>query len=214
MGGSGSGRWRLGSTSTTAERRTLDVRTLMREGFLEEGKISVWEWNRYDGSRYGTVVVKALKGRVILCHHRQMPGGAWEVHDYLVGLDWTDCHLGGRRPWFHCPVRGCGRRAAILYSGSIFACRHCHKLSYESQSESAGDRPRRRAEAIRKRLGWKPGLINPCGGKPKGMHWKTYLRLREEYGCALGAAVAGLGEQVKRIAGRVGRVADEVQGTR
>lgn len=212
MGGSGSGRWRAGSTNTTAERRTLDVRTLMRGGDLEEGKVSVWEWSRYDGSRYGTVVVKAQRYGVVLCHDRQIYGGEWEAHDYVVGLTWTDCQLGGQRPWFVCPGRGCGRRVAILYSGSIFACRHCHKLSYESQSESAGDQPRRRAEAIRKRLGWKPGILNPCGGKPKGMHWKTYFRLREEYGRALAAAAAGLGEQVKRLSGRVEQALEDARG--
>ncbi len=214
MGGSGSGRLRSGSTSTTAERRALDVRILMRGGYLAQGQVSVWEWSRFDGSRYGTVVVKAQRYGMVLCHRRQVYGGEWEAHDYVVTLDWTDCHLGGRRPWFRCPGQGCGKRVAILYGGSIFACRACHKLYYESQSDSAGDKGRRRAEAIRKRLGWPPGILNPCGGKPKGMHWKTYSRLRDEYGRALGEATEGLAEQLKRLTGRVGRTLEDVRGAK
>jgi hypothetical protein len=186
----------------------------MRGAYLEEGRVSVWEWSRYDGSRYGAVVVKALRYGVVFCHHRQIYGGEWEVHDYVVALDWTDCHLGGQRPWFRCPGQGCGKRVAILYGGSIFACRKCHKLYYESQNDSAGDQARRRAEAIRARLGWPAGLTNPCGGKPKGMHWKTYWRLRDEYADVLRAAAEGLAEQVKRLTGLVGRTAEGVRGAK
>lgn len=57
-----------------------------------------------------------------------------------VYLDWTACHLGGQRPWFLCPTRGCGRRIANLYGGAIFACRHCYRLAYPSQRETPDDR--------------------------------------------------------------------------
>jgi hypothetical protein len=35
-----------------------------------------------------------------------------------------------------------------------------------------------RADKLRKRLGWEAGILNGDGGKPKGMHWKTYQRLK------------------------------------
>jgi hypothetical protein len=70
---------------------------------------------------------------------------------------------------------------AILYGGSVFACRHCHKLNYQCQRETVGDRAMRRADTIRSRLGWQPGIANPPGDKPKGMHWRTYLLLMTEY---------------------------------
>jgi len=55
----------------------------------------------------------------------------------------------------------------------IFACRHCHQLAYFSSREDAGDRAaRRRAERLRARLGWEPGILNGEGGKPKWMRWR------------------------------------------
>ncbi|MNI85766.1 hypothetical protein D3C73_1427880 [compost metagenome] len=38
-----------------------------------------------------------------------------------------------------------------------------------------------RADRIREKLGWKPGILNGDGVKPKGMHWKTYTRLKTEH---------------------------------
>ncbi len=66
---------------------------------------------------------------------------------------------------------GCEKRVAILYSGSIFAFRHCYQLAYPSQRELTYDRVARKADKIRERLGWKQGILNPRGWKkPKGMH--------------------------------------------
>ncbi|CZG10327.1 TPA: hypothetical protein JBE46_02375 [Legionella pneumophila subsp. pneumophila] len=68
---------------------------------------------------------------------------------YPFLLNWTPCRFGGERPWFICPAKGCQRRVAILYSGSIYACRHCHQLAYTSQREADYDRALRQAEKIR-----------------------------------------------------------------
>jgi len=89
----------------------------------------------------------------------------------------TPCHLGGSRPWFICPALGCGRSVAVLYGGAIFACRHCYRLAYASTRESAGDRATRRADRLRERLGWEPGILNGEGGKPKWMRRRTFERL-------------------------------------
>jgi hypothetical protein len=53
----------------------------------------------------------------------------------------------------------------------------CHGLAYASQRESARDRAVRKANSIRQRLGWLPGVLNGIGDKPKGMHWSTFERL-------------------------------------
>ncbi len=113
------------------------------------------------------------------------PGGFLDTHEpsghclasivqakrYPVRLDWTPCNFGGRRAWFLCPAMGCEKRVAILYSGSIFAFRHCYQLAYPSQREPTYDRVARKADKIRERLGWKQGILNPRGWKkPKGMH--------------------------------------------
>jgi len=64
---------------------------------------------------------------------------------------------------------------------TVFACRHCHKLVYSCQREDANYRALRRSDRIRDRLGWPAGIANPDGGKPKGMHWRTFERLTEEH---------------------------------
>jgi len=118
---------------------------------------------------------------VILDYRSRGNGGEWQAMEYPVTLEWTPCNLGGRRAWLLCPARGCGRRVAVLFGGSIFACRHCHKLAYQCQRETDDDRAMRRADTIRRRLGWKVGIANPIGAKPKGMHWRTFHRLLTEY---------------------------------
>jgi hypothetical protein len=67
-----------------------------------------------------------------------------------------------------------GRRVAILYAGGIFACRCCYQLAYASSREDAGGRATRRADRLRARLGWEPGILNGEGGKPKWMRWRTF----------------------------------------
>jgi hypothetical protein len=94
---------------------------------------------------------------------------------------------------------------AILYGGTIFACRHCYHLVYESQREAEDDRARRLAEKIRRRLGWPAGIANPDGGKPKGMHWRTFERLTAEHDAFANASWAGMAERLglmnRRLAG-------------
>lgn len=85
---------------------------------------------------------------------------------------------------------------AILFGGSIFACRHCHKLAYECQRETDDDRAMRRADTIRRRLGWEAGIANPEGGKPKGMHWRTFERLKAEHDAFANASWAGMAERL------------------
>lgn len=104
-----------------------------------------------------------------------------EDERYPVRIVRTPCNLGGSRPWFICPALGCGRRVAILYGGGIFACRHCYQLAYASAREDAGDRATRRADRIRARLGWEPGILNGNGDKPKWMRWRTFYRLRDAH---------------------------------
>lgn len=98
-----------------------------------------------------------------------------------VRLSWTQCGFGGRRPWFLCPVEGCGKRVAKLYLGQRgYICRHCVGLKYRSQSEPAAERRISRANRIRLRLGGKPGFFRPPPARPRGMWHRTYDRCIEE----------------------------------
>lgn len=200
MGGLGSGRRFQSSKDTTSDYRNLDVRRLQREGRLTAGQFFRWQWLRR-GETIASIEIKTLADHVILSYRHRRPGEDWQWLEYPVRLSWTPCTLGGERPWFLCPARGCGRRVAVLFdAGMYFACRHCHQLAYESQRENTSDRFARRADKIRVRLGWRPGILNsPVSIKPKGMHARTYLRLLAEYNRLSSASLEGMATQLGLI---------------
>jgi hypothetical protein len=128
--------------------------------------------------------------------------------DYPVRLAHTACNLGGDRAWWLCPASSCGRRVALLYLGSagIFACRHCYRLAYRSQRESDSERSYRPADKLRARLGWVPGILNESGSKSKGMHWKTYERLTNDYYNHVNRALAGMSARLGVTMARLERI--------
>lgn len=205
MGGFGSGR--QGGKRTTSDCRRLDVRQLQRAGLLTPGRAFGWQWTR-NGEVVASIQTRMDADCVILDYRHQSSGADWQSMEYPVWIEWTACSLGGRRAWFLCPVDGCGRRVALLYLGGagIFACRHCHRLAYACQRETVDDRAMRRADNIRERLGWQAGIANPRGGKPKGMHWRTFERLTAEHDAFVGVSLAGMAARL----GLIGRRLDGV----
>jgi len=194
MGGFGSGRGQ-GGKDTTSNMRPLDVRRLQRDGLLAPGRAFGWHWSR-NGEEVASVQMRTEVDRVTLNYRSRSYGGEWQAMEYPVRLEWTPCSYGGARAWFRCPAQGCGRRVAKLYLGSaIFACRHCHQLAYECQRETDDDRAARRADTIRKRLGWEAGILNGEGDKPKGMHWRTFGRLKAEHDAYVRTSLAGMAQR-------------------
>ena len=189
MGGWGSGRWQRGK-KTTNEQFALDVRNLQRKDLLAQGRRGTVTWSRC-GEETDSIQIRSAPGRVILKYRARSGDGEWYAMEYPLSIEWTDCYLGGRRPWFLCPASGCGRRVAILFGGAMFVCRHCHQLVYASQRERTEERASRRAEVIRDRLGWAPGILNATGEKPKGMHWTTFARLQARHDVLVNQTMAG-----------------------
>ena len=192
MGGFGSGR--IGGRRCTDDMRPLDVREINRAGLLTPGRWFNWQWTR-NGEVTGSIGLRVEADRVFLDYlnqNRHHNGGGWESMNYTVRLDWTACGFGGRRVWWRCPAVGCGRRVAVLHGGRVFACRHCNRLAYRSQREAVDDRATRRADSIRRRLGWQPGILNVNGLRPKGMHWTTFQRLVAQHDELVGTSVSGL----------------------
>lgn len=201
MGGRGSGRhWHYGAADTTDAYRCLDIRRWQRDGFLTPGRSFGWQWT-WDGEQVASINVHSEVDRVTLSYRHRAGGAEWKSEEYPVRLNWTACHFGGQRPWFVCPARGCGRRVAILYGGDIFACRRCYRLAYPSQREADYDRVARRAETIRRRLGWEPGILNGEGGKPRGMHWRTFERLADEHNALVEASLTGAARRFGLVKG-------------
>jgi hypothetical protein len=197
MGGIGSGRhWHYGAKDIIDDYRSIDVRRWHRDGLLTPHQSFSWQWLR-NGETVASIRVHTEQDSVILTYSHRSGGGEWKDVSYPVSLDWSPCNFGGKRLWFHCPAEGCGRRVAILYGGGIFACRHCHQLAYPSQLEADYDRAARRANKIRKQLGWEQGIFNPKGWlKPKGMHWRTFERLNIEHDAYVEEALAGIADKL------------------
>ena len=195
MGGTGSGRRSQSGKDATDDYRALDVRRWQRDGYLTPGRAFSWQWMR-NGEMVASIQVRTESDRVILSYRQRGGGDQWKDERYPVRLSWSPCTYGGQRAWFLCPAAGCGRRVAVLYGGVIFACRHCYRLAYPSQRETADDRALRRADRIRARLGWEPGILNGDGSKPKWMRWRTFQRLSTKHEAFVGASLAGLAQRL------------------
>jgi len=163
---------------------SIDVRDLARRGFLKRvGLIFPLSWTRA-GEPYDHASVHVETDSVVLFFRFQSTGKiGWIDAQQRIPIVWTTCHFGGRRPWFVCTSHSdagyCGQSAAILYrAGDAFACRRCYGLNYLSQHESPRLRSISRSRKIRMRLGGSENLLEPFPQKPRGMHRRTFSRLR------------------------------------
>lgn len=182
MGGSGSGR--PSYKQKAEECRSLDVSVMNRKGCLNAGSAGYWAW-RLDDEVIAQIGFRAEKHCVIFDYRVRINGGDWERITQSVPLTYVGCYYGGQRPYFSCPgfVDGkcCGRRVGKLFlGGRYFLCRHCHSISYTSQSEERHYRLMRRANKLRMALGGEPGAAHLIARKPKGMWQRTYERKRHE----------------------------------
>jgi hypothetical protein len=131
--------------------------------------------------------IDALDYGIVFC-------GMWQ---WPVKIATTDLHFGGHRRWMCCPECD-SRRQALYVDGKRLACRDCIGLRYASQYENKRYRALRAADSLRESLGWKPGILNPMGPKPRGMHWTTYWRLREQVEVKTSVILGGLSEWLDR----------------
>ena len=100
-----------------------------------------------------------------------------QVAPQQIRVSWTQCHLGGARPWIHC---ACERRVTRLFKGSAgYYCRQClGNPRYACQAKSTQGRLHFEACKLRLRLGGTASLSAPFPERPRGMHRRTFERLR------------------------------------
>lgn len=191
MGGFGSGR--RGGKKKTEDMLALDIRPLQRLGRLAPGQSfdSPWTCN---GEKIASIHIRTGTDLVNLIY--RYGGDTGQDMNYPVAIEWTPCNYGGKRAWWKCPC--CERRVAVLYSDKIFACRQCKQLVYKSTRMAPSLKSFARANKIRERLGWDAGFANPKGGKPKGMHRKTYDQLLEQLNAHSIAAMQSVARRVER----------------
>jgi hypothetical protein len=157
---------------------SIDVRMWHRQGLLRPGQTFPYSWSQA-GEPRGSISVRTESSAVVLSFRaRDWERAEWKSVNQRVPIAWTVCHLGGHRPWFCCTR--CGRRVAKVFLGgsTFFACRHCYGLAYESQLESVRLRRIGKARKIRMKLGGDANVLDDFPQKPKGMHRRTYDRLR------------------------------------
>lgn len=210
MGGIGSGK--SGGAAFTDLMRRLDVRPLARDGALARGTTTELYWT-HQGRDTATLELIAQTESVAV-KSRWLQGGEWRQEQYLIYLDRTVCNFGGSRVWWRCPAANCGRRSAILYGGGFFACRHCRRLAYRSQRETDQERAWRRANELRRRLGWPTGVAHADGQKPSNLHRRTYNRLRMRYYEAVMEALGDWRMQADKIARQLTNISEGLRGAR
>lgn len=160
------------SARLTTDLLALDIRRLVRQGRLNTGTSCTVTWKGRSFSASIGVDVHANAATL-----RYSANAKHQCYD--VAISTTQCHLGGQRHWWQCPR--CDRRCAILYGGAVFICRKCAGLHYPTQHSNDFEKFIIRADSIRERLGWRPGIAYGQGPKPKGMHWKTYRGLAKQH---------------------------------
>lgn len=182
------GGWRYGAGRPgwkgKAEHRTsLDVRRLQREGILTPGRWTGWQWSE-DGKPYASIgmSVSGAGDRLTLSYRWTPHGGEPVDVECPIRLETTPCNYGGVRVWFACPQ--CGWRCAVVYfGGRVYACRRCLNLAYASQADDETGRTWRKQRKIERKLSGGAGEWNRWQ-KPKGMHQKTFDKLRHQiYEC-------------------------------
>lgn len=154
---------RWNAKSTTGSYHSIKITDMKRLKALPPGWHSC-QWKR-NGERIGSISF-FVTGQNVTFHY-SFNGNPVEA---VAGLDWTPCNYGGKRAWFIC---SCGERVGrVFIARHGVGCRHCLKLAYTSQNEDAVSRAWGKISKLEDRLKDKRY-------RPKGMHWKTYLKIRE-----------------------------------
>jgi hypothetical protein len=143
----------------------IDVRELRRKGLFSGDWVSFRPMLRWPAIALVRVVRYAI---VLDLRGHTLP--------QRIPVSWTKVHLGGERPWMHCPH--CEKRVARLYKGlGGYFCRACvGNPIYASQALSAQARPHYQACKLRLRLGGEASPTEPFPERPRKMHRRTYER--------------------------------------
>ena len=198
MGGFGSGRRSSARGNRTVESsRALNLRLLEQHGVFASGQLTPWHW--YRGEEFtASISIRCTGGGVILFYRYLNAKSERQRVEQHVRVVQTGCSYGGFRRWFVCPTPMCGRRVGALYwDPPGFSCRHCCHLIYQSQRERQGDRALRRARKMRLKLGGDVNMFLPFPVKPKGLHWRTYYRLRMKEAASHGQSLSEIARRLR-----------------
>lgn len=169
--GRGGSRWgagRPGYRVKAEQLQRIEIGRWHRGGYLRQGTSFSWSWN-CGGEPTGSRGVRIFGADSLRLEYTVTTNDDPRDGSQTIRLARTECHYGGGRPWFVCPV--CQRRAGLLFlRAGRLACRHCQRVAYTSQSSDALDRTWLEQSKIEARLDkhWQ---------RPSGMRYRTYERL-------------------------------------
>ena len=175
MGGINSGRRPTTNVGTVEAMTFLDMRALRRLGLIHPGECT------YDTLRWsnGARIVAEARVSVDLSDIGSAtiriaaitPATPFKQR---IAIEAIDCHFGGNRFYFLCPLEG--HRCEVLYFvNGTFASREAHSLSYIAQRMNELSRVRHRRRKLADRLDGR-GLLP----RPRGRHrYALVLCLRE-----------------------------------
>lgn len=159
--------YRHNAKRTTADYLSIKISDMKRYKALSLGR-HFWSWKR-NGEKTGSVSFVVAEDRVTFQYSTKDHDGNAICVDKAIRITTTDCNYGGRRKWFLC---GCGRRVARLFiRRQHVACRDCFNLAYPTQNGDGIDKAWARISTLEARL-------KDDHYRPKGMHWKTFLRIK------------------------------------
>ncbi len=200
MGGWGSGSYyRMKNGKNTAEcSLPLDIRKLKREGCLTPGVCFSWQWS-FGGNVRSSIGITVHEDYLKLQYTHKKT----EEIKQRIYFNRTPCNYGGDRIWFTCPH--CDRRCAVVYgAGKYFSCRKCYNLTYETCNETPRDRLSSKANKLRKKIGARPGCFNDLPiFKPKGMHEKTWQKIRYQINRLEGHILVDMDRQLNQMESKV-----------
>ena len=158
-----------GNARPTVERLSsdaLDVRELKKFGLLQDQRMIL------QGLRWPDL------SRIVSSRHWLELDFAGRDTMQRVRVSWTQCYLGGWRPWMHCPY--CEKRVAKLLKGlGGYCCRTCiGNPLYACQAKSTYGRKHFELCKIRLQLNGEASPLKPFPDRPRGMHRKRYLRMK------------------------------------
>ena len=149
-GGMRFGAGRPGNKIKSENTKRLTIVRWHREGYLEAGRSFSWSWT-CEGHVTGTIGVRAY-GDALMLDYSLGSGDAKRDASQRISIERTPCNFGKTRPWFVCPR--CNRRSGVLFlRWGRFACRHCQRVAYASQSSDAMGRAWLKQAKIEARLG-------------------------------------------------------------
>ena len=217
MGGFGSGRCGGSPTSESVRSYVLNISVL--KAALRRGGRVLSGVSLPGGTPPILIVVdtKNSSAAYVELHHQTRDareGNRRFVND-RIRLSSTTPTYGGTRWWFICPVTG--RRTTKLFlpnGGSYFWSRQAYGLGYACQREDTFSRLQRRSAMLNQQLGggWTSWNIPPP--KPKGTHWRTYVRKYERWQRVVEKAEEEFARMTARILSRPSVPGWEVRGRR